>query len=44
MIAERIEQKTVFDLARDLRGKRVLDLGCGDGSYSIRAVYAPERN
>ena len=38
MIAERIEQKTVFDLARDLRGKRVLDLGCGDGSYSIRVA------
>ena len=38
MITERIEQKTVFDLAGDLRGKRVLDLGCGDGSYSIRAA------
>ena len=39
MITERIEQKTVFDLFGDLRGKRVLDLGCGDGSYSILAGH-----
>jgi ubiquinone/menaquinone biosynthesis C-methylase UbiE len=38
MITERIEQEAAFDLAGDLRGKRVLDLGCGDGSYSIHAA------
>lgn len=34
---ERIEETAVFDLAGELRGKRVLDLGCGDGTYSITA-------
>jgi ubiquinone/menaquinone biosynthesis C-methylase UbiE len=37
-VTERIEQKAMFDLAGDLRGKRVLDVGCGDGSYSILAA------
>lgn len=37
-VTERIEQKAIFGLAGDLRGKRVLDVGCGDGSYSILAA------
>jgi ubiquinone/menaquinone biosynthesis C-methylase UbiE len=36
-LTERIEEKAIFDLAGDLRGRRVLDIGCGDGSYSISA-------
>ena len=40
MITERIEQKTVFDLAGDLRGKRVLDLGCGMATLMIQIKRA----
>ena len=36
-LTERIEEAVVFDLAAAVRGKRVLDLGCGDGTYSIAA-------
>jgi len=36
-LTERIEADIIFQLAGDLRGKRVLDLGCGDGTYSIAA-------
>ena len=36
-LTERIEGDTIFQLAGDLDGKRVLDLGCGDGTYSIAA-------
>lgn len=42
-ITEQIELKVIFDLAGDLRDKRVLDLGSGDGSYSIYAVRAGAR-
>lgn len=37
-ITERVETKVVFDLAGDLRGKRVLDVGTGDGTYAIEAA------
>lgn len=36
-LTERIEEDAIFRLAGDLGGKRVLDLGCGDGTYSIAA-------
>jgi ubiquinone/menaquinone biosynthesis C-methylase UbiE len=36
-LTERIEADTIFQLTGDLRGKRLLDLGCGDGVYSIAA-------
>ena len=36
-LTERIEEDAIFQLAGDLAGKRVLDLGCGDGTYSIAA-------
>lgn len=37
-ITERLEQDAIFELAGDLRGKRVLDLGCGDGTYAVGAA------
>jgi ubiquinone biosynthesis O-methyltransferase len=37
-VTERLEQAVVFDLAGPLAGKRVLDVGCGDGAYSIEAA------
>lgn len=36
-ITESIEKHVIFNLAGDLRGKRLLDLGCGEGTYSIVA-------
>jgi len=36
-ITERIEQDAIFALSGDLGGKRVLDLGSGDGTYSVLA-------
>jgi ubiquinone/menaquinone biosynthesis C-methylase UbiE len=36
-LTESIELATIFELAGDIRGKRLLDLGCGDGAYSIEA-------
>jgi ubiquinone/menaquinone biosynthesis C-methylase UbiE len=36
-LTERIEEDAIFRLAGDLGGKRVLDLGCGDGTYSVAA-------
>lgn len=35
---EELEQRVVLDLAGKLEGKRVLDVGCGDGTYSIAAA------
>ncbi len=35
---ESLEQEAVFALAGDLAGLRVLDVGCGDGTYSIHAA------
>ncbi|MBN8611204.1 MAG: class I SAM-dependent methyltransferase [Deltaproteobacteria bacterium] len=37
-ITERVETDVVFDLAGPLRGKRVLDVGTGDGTYAIEAA------
>jgi len=37
-ITERVEMKVVFALAGDLRGKRVLDVGTGDGTYALEAA------
>lgn len=37
-ITERVETKVVFDLAGPLPGRRVLDVGTGDGTYAIEAV------
>jgi ubiquinone/menaquinone biosynthesis C-methylase UbiE len=36
-LTEQIEAATIFQLSGDLRGKRLLDVGCGDGTYSIAA-------
>jgi 2-polyprenyl-3-methyl-5-hydroxy-6-metoxy-1,4-benzoquinol methylase len=37
-ITERVETKVVFALAGRLAGKRVLDVGTGDGTYAIEAA------
>lgn len=37
-ITERVETKVVFDLAGFMGGKRVLDVGTGDGTYAIGAA------
>jgi len=37
-ITERVETRLVFDLAGPLAGKRVLDVGTGDGTYALEAV------
>lgn len=37
-ITERVETSVVFDLAGPLRGKRVLDVGTGDGTYAIEVA------
>lgn len=37
-ITERVETTVVFDLAGPFRGKRLLDVGAGDGTYAIEAV------
>jgi ubiquinone/menaquinone biosynthesis C-methylase UbiE len=36
-VTEHLEQETVFSLVGDPGGLRVLDVGCGDGAYAIRA-------
>ncbi len=37
-ITERVEERVVFDLAGSLRGRKVLDVGTGDGTYAIEAA------
>jgi ubiquinone/menaquinone biosynthesis C-methylase UbiE len=37
-ITEHVETELVFDLAGPLRGRRVLDVGTGDGSYALAAA------
>jgi ubiquinone/menaquinone biosynthesis C-methylase UbiE len=37
-ITERVETNAVFELAGPLRGKRLLDVGTGDGTYAIEAA------
>jgi len=34
-ITEQLERQLVLQLAGDLRGRRVLDIGCGDGTFSL---------
>lgn len=36
-VTESIEQRVIFELCGKVSGLRVLDLGCGDGTYAIRA-------
>jgi len=35
---ERVEMAVVFDLAGPLAGRRVLDVGTGDGAYALEAA------
>ncbi|WP_140861440.1 class I SAM-dependent methyltransferase [Myxococcus xanthus] len=37
-ITERVEKRVVFEMAGPLRGRRVLDVGTGDGTYAIEAA------
>ncbi len=37
-VTERVERDLVFELAGPVGGKRVLDVGCGDGTYAIAAA------
>ncbi len=37
-LTERIERELVLDLAGPLSGRRVLDVGCGDGTYALAAA------
>jgi 2-polyprenyl-3-methyl-5-hydroxy-6-metoxy-1,4-benzoquinol methylase len=37
-ITERVEMSVVFDLIGPLQGRRVLDVGTGDGTYAIEAA------
>jgi ubiquinone biosynthesis O-methyltransferase len=34
-ITERLERRTILDLAGDVRGRYVLDVGCGDGDLAV---------
>jgi ubiquinone/menaquinone biosynthesis C-methylase UbiE len=36
-LTEHLEQESVFSLVGDSGGLRVLDVGCGDGAYAVRA-------
>lgn len=38
LLTESIEQRAVLRLCGDLSGRRVLDLGCGDGGYTLLAA------
>jgi ubiquinone/menaquinone biosynthesis C-methylase UbiE len=42
-LTERIEEDVIFRLTGDLGGKSLLDLGCGDGAYSIAAFQRGAR-
>ncbi|MBI2392354.1 MAG: class I SAM-dependent methyltransferase [Deltaproteobacteria bacterium] len=37
-ITERVEERVVFELAGPLQGRRLLDVGTGDGTYAIEAA------
>lgn len=34
-ITERLERRLILDLARDVSGRKVLDVGCGDGTLAL---------
>lgn len=36
-LTEHLEQESIFSLVGDPGGLRVLDVGCGDGAYAVRA-------
>jgi len=36
-MTEQLEEKVIFDLAGDLHGRMVFDVGCGDGMESLLA-------
>lgn len=38
MVTERLERDLVLELAGPLAGRRVLDVGCGDGTYALAAA------
>jgi len=42
-LTEHIEEEAIFRLAGAMSGKRLLDLGCGDGTYSIAAFQRGAR-
>ncbi len=42
-LTEWLEQDAIFGLAGDLRGRRALDVGCGDGAYSVLACQRGAR-
>lgn len=42
-VTERLERTVVLDLAGPLEGRRVLDVGCGDGAYAVAAARAGAR-
>jgi len=35
IITERLERRLILDLASDVRGRSVLDVGCGDGALAV---------
>ena len=38
VVTERLEGVAVLDILAPLKGQRVLDIGCGDGTYSLEAA------
>jgi ubiquinone/menaquinone biosynthesis C-methylase UbiE len=42
-VTERLERAAILDLAGPLAGRDVLDIGCGDGAYALRAARAGAR-
>jgi ubiquinone/menaquinone biosynthesis C-methylase UbiE len=43
LLTDRLELEVVFGLAGDLHGRRVLDVGCGDGAQSVVACQRGAR-
>ena len=42
-LTERLEEGAILELAGNINGERFLDLGCGDGAYSIAAFQRGAR-
>lgn len=42
-LTERLERDLVLDLAGPLDGRRILDVGCGDGTYALAAASGGAR-